>query len=295
MKKLILGTVQLGLDYGVNNKIGKPSVKNSYSILNVAYDKGIRLLDTASAYGDSEKIIGDFIKDRNREFEIVTKLKKLDKDIDTIKQLENNIHTSLKSLGISKIKYYLYHSFNDLVNNKEVFLYLQKLINDGIIEKIGVSIYDEEELEYIIKNLSEVIKFVQIPFNIFDLRWLKNDLLKRVKEKNIEIAARSIYLQGLFFVDKDTAYKVHPKAYDYIMKLKNFSSYKGVNLNQLAMSFVKYQPHIDYVLIGCESVDQLLNNIDYFNIDMNFSQKDLKFINESFGTIEKKIIDPRQW
>lgn len=295
VSQLILGTVQLGMNYGVNNKKGKPSLKEAFNILNTAYENNIHMLDTASVYGESEKIIGSFMRNQNRYFKIVTKLKKLDENKDELKQVKESLKNSLYNLSLSKIEYYLYHSFEDLVNNKDVFVYLNDLKRKGIISKLGVSIYDTEELEYILLNLSSDVDFIQIPFNIFDLRWLKSDLLKRVKDKSIEVAARSIFLQGLFFLHKDTANGVHPKAFDYIFKLKNFAAYKGVLIQDIAVTFVKHQKCIDYILIGCENTEQLLSNIKSFYTSIDFSRKDLECINKNFGEIDKKIIDPRQW
>ena len=60
MSKLILGTVQMGLDYGVNNSSGKISNKESFEILSLAFSNGINILDTAEVYGNSHQIIGDF-------------------------------------------------------------------------------------------------------------------------------------------------------------------------------------------------------------------------------------------
>lgn len=295
MKQLILGTVQLGMNYGVNNREGKPSIEEAFNILNTAYENNICFLDTASAYGDSEKVIGNFIKKENKHFKIVTKLKKLDENKDKIAQVEESLRDSLHNLCVSKIDYYLYHSFEDLINNKDVFQYLEELKKKGTIKKLGVSIYDPKELEYILINLSDNIDFIQIPFNILDLRWLKDDLLKKTKDKNIEVAARSIFLQGLFFASNDTVNKIHPKAYEYITRLKDFSADKKVTIQQLVMSFVKQQEDIDYLLVGCEDKEQLLNNISNFNASIEFSQADLQYIYESFWTIDKKIIDPRQW
>lgn len=295
MSQLILGTVQLGMSYGINNKEGKPPAEEAFNILNTAHENNIHMLDTASAYGESEKIIGSFMKNQDKYFKIATKLKKLDKNKDELKQVEESLKVSLQNLSISRIEYYLYHSFDDLLNNKNVFVYLSDLKRKGLIGKLGVSIYDTEELEHILLNLSQDIDFIQIPFNIFDLRWLKNDLLKRAKDKSIEVAARSIFLQGLFFSHEDTASRIHPKAFNYICKLKNFAAYKELSVQDIAVAFVKHQKYIDYILIGCESTEQLLSNIKSFNTTIDFSRKDLEFINKNFGEIDKKIIDPRQW
>ena len=71
---MILGTVELGMAYGINNTQGKPSLEKSFEVLDFAWDGGIRELDTASAYGDSEKIIGMYQSARNIQFRVDTKL-----------------------------------------------------------------------------------------------------------------------------------------------------------------------------------------------------------------------------
>ena len=55
--KLVLGTVQLGMDYGINNSSGKPDQREAVSLLAAAYSKGIKYLDTAEAYGTAQQVI----------------------------------------------------------------------------------------------------------------------------------------------------------------------------------------------------------------------------------------------
>ena len=72
--KLILGTVQFGLKYGINNTIGKPKKDEVLSLLKVAYNSGIRVLDTAEAYGNAHQLIGNYHKKQaDFKFEIITK------------------------------------------------------------------------------------------------------------------------------------------------------------------------------------------------------------------------------
>ncbi len=76
LSRMTLGTVQLGLNYGIANSEGKPDAEKAYAILDKAIDTGVKCLDTASGYGDSEKVIGSWIKNRgfNRDaVSIVTK------------------------------------------------------------------------------------------------------------------------------------------------------------------------------------------------------------------------------
>lgn len=295
VKQLILGTVQLGMDYGINNIQGKPSMKKAFDILSTAYKNGIRILDTAQVYGDSERVIGSFIRNTGKKFKIATKLPKLDETQDMEKQVQESLKSSIENLGVSKIDYYLYHNFDDLISKPQLLEYFKNLKRTCVIEKLGVSIYDVGELEYILDNLYTSIDIVQIPFNIFDLRWLKGDLLKRTKEKGIEIAVRSVFLQGLFFINKDSSFKIHPKTYSYITKLSELANSNNTTIEQIALSFVKQQEYVDYMLVGCEDTTQLIDNISNFNKCVELEKEDLDFINQNFGDIEKKIIDPRQW
>src|SRR5690606_7953438 len=68
--KIGLGSVQFGIPYGISNKVGITTVSEVEKILNVAYNKGIRIIDTARSYGTSEKIIG---KLNNGRFNIISK------------------------------------------------------------------------------------------------------------------------------------------------------------------------------------------------------------------------------
>ena len=99
MVQLILGTVQLGLDYGINNDVGKPSVEKSFEILDYAFNNGISILDTANAYGDSEKIIGNYMKKTGNEFKISTKLSALNDNSNISKFITDQINSSLELLS----------------------------------------------------------------------------------------------------------------------------------------------------------------------------------------------------
>ena len=62
MNKLALGTVQFGMNYGINNSKGVPDDKEVISILDFAYKNGINTLDTAIGYGNCEERLGKLSK-----------------------------------------------------------------------------------------------------------------------------------------------------------------------------------------------------------------------------------------
>ena len=73
--KIVLGTAQFGMDYGITNSEGKVKDKEISNILKLAESKGINYLDTAPAYGDAENIIGKHLL-KYKTFNIISKLPK---------------------------------------------------------------------------------------------------------------------------------------------------------------------------------------------------------------------------
>lgn len=294
--ELVLGTAQLGMNYGVNNISGKPSFSEGFNILKKAFENGVNMVNTALAYGNSELIIGEFMSRTNRYFKIATKLPKL-KYCENLKdQVEAYIEKSLNNLRVKKIDYYFLHSFEDYKNNIEIIKILKQNQENGKVQKIGVSIYDTYELDYILNNSEGFIDIVQIPFNIFDLRWIKDSILERTKEKGIEVFVRSIYLQGLLFLKKDALDKIHPKTYQYVSKLLEFAEENNMDISNLAMQYIKSHTEINYVLVGCETEEQIDQNIRNFYSDYTDKYKLIKeFAMKNYTDVEKEIIDPRLW
>lgn len=183
--KIILGTAQFGLDYGVNNKKGRILKKEVFEILNYAWKNKVRILDTALTYGESEKIIGKFIKKKRVPFKIISKLPKANS-----KTAGGFFSESLARLGQDKIYGYLVHNFKSFLKNNLIWDTLEKLKAKGRIKKIGFSLYYPQELKYLLKHNFN-FDIVQFPYNIFDQRFAPH--LSLLKKRNIEIHVRSVF------------------------------------------------------------------------------------------------------
>ena len=192
MGKLVLGTVQFGVQYGVNSA-GRPSEEVVKDILAEASNGGIDTLDTSSAYGNSEEILGKCITP-NEEFKIVSKYPKGELSV------RERFEGSLNRLHVDKLYGYLLHHFEVYQNNPKVWEEFVALKESGKVQKIGYSLYSPEELQFILDNKSP-FDLIQVPFNIFDKKFLP--LMKEVHEKGVEIHVRSTFLQGLFFKDRN--------------------------------------------------------------------------------------------
>jgi len=286
--KLILGTVQFGLNYGVNNSAGKPSKENIKSILDSAYNSGIQLLDTAEAYGDSQNKIGEYHNNSTNKFNVITKFSSNTEgfSLNIIERVYNN----LKILDVDKLYCYMFHSFDDF--NKYFEKYRKDLLilkRDGIINNIGVSLYSNDELESVLKF--NEITLVQLPFNLLDNNNKRGNIIKKAKAKGIEIHTRSAFLQGLFF--KNTSeFTVKIKPLEPYLNLLNDLCDEDYKMNDLALNYVCNQKNIDKVLIGVDNVHQLESNIlsEKKNI-----KKELTNNIEAIDVEEIKLLNPSNW
>jgi len=255
--KIVLGTVQFGLDYGVNNNSGKPSQKQVNEILSYAFDSGVRFLDSAEAYGNAHAIIGNFHKTNpNRQFNIITKLPHVIGD-----GIESKIELYLAQLGVSQLHALLFHSFDTYKENQFFIEKLKHFKSLGKIKHIGVSIYTNEQFKEVIED--STIDIIQLPFNLFDNIYQRGDLLKLAKSKNKIIHTRSAFLQGLFFLSLDSNNKVVNNLSEPLILLHNLANQTGVSIQNMALDYCLKQKNIDNVLIGVDNLEQLKQNLNY--------------------------------
>jgi len=201
MTKLALGTVQFGLGYGVKNKSGQTSFAEAGKIWSVAKIAGIDLIDTAIAYGESEQVIGGLGVEG---FKVVTKLPPIPVYIDDVAGwAEYQVSHSLRRLGVESVYALLLHRSSDFLqeHGRSLIGALDNLRKKGLVEKIGVSIYDPSELDSLLKIVE--IGLVQAPLNLIDDRLESSGWLQRLEEQNIEVHTRSAFLQGLLLMERE--------------------------------------------------------------------------------------------
>ncbi len=260
LNKLILGTVQLGVNYGINNAQGKPSLEKSLEILNLAHDNGIRTLDTAEAYGSSIDVIGEFHKQYpNKKFRIISKLTA---DISSsTKDLSSHIFQSLKVLNIEQLYGYMFHNYNSFKQNINYYDELLNLKSKGLISHIGISLYTNDEIIDIAENFSD-FDFIQIPFNLLDNDLKRKEAILKAKSRGFSIHTRSTFLQGLFFINPNTLRDNLRPLKPYLNKIEKIKSYYNLTTESLALQYVMQKDYINHVLIGVETSEQLINNIN---------------------------------
>lgn len=282
--KIALGTVQLGTSYGINNISGKPDQKESFRILHEAFANGVRLLDSAEAYGDSLKVISAYLQEnKNQSFNIISKF------IGNGSSVEPNVRKSIAALGLDYLYAYMYHRFSDYSSGK-YHAELAKLKKEGVIERIGVSLYSLEEFETAIQD--DEIALIQIPLNPFDCSAEKKHLLRLAKECGKEIHVRSVFLQGLFFKNPEDLSGNLTSLKPALRHFQNIVNEYQLTTMEACLNFALHQPDVDHVLVGVERVEQLQQNLKAAKD--TFSQEILQAF-ESIEIADSSLLNPSVW
>jgi hypothetical protein len=253
--KLALGTVQFGLDYGIANNTGQVGREEARSILEIAQRAGINTLDTAIAYGNSESELGAI---GVQEWRVITKLPSLpDNRLNAYSWVINQIYGSLQRLRMTSVDGLLLHRPAQLFEpgGAELLAALKDLKSQGIVSKVGVSVYTPDEL----KGLFDFHRFdiVQAPLNILDRRLIESGWASKLKKEGVEIHSRSSFLQGLLLLNDQS----RPKYFDRWATIwKTWSSWlKETNLSPL-QACVLYSlsiDSVDKVIVGVDGAKQL--------------------------------------
>lgn len=262
---LTLGTVQLGLAYGVNNDKGMPTFEESSAILNTALDAGIVSFDTARGYGESENVLGRFFENEQREKTLITKVLFTDVDKSEVKNtLFELVRDSMRKLKLEKLPFLKLHNESMLIKYGDTIVSaLHDLKAEGLVGGVGTSFSDKSRL----LELTDGCGFdcIQLPANIFDNEVIVNGSIKKLKDAGSVVFVRSIYLQGLFFKDTNDLPEKIKCAKAPLDKLHALAADAGVSMAELAVTFIRDTDGIASLLFGCDNPAQLLESISLVN------------------------------
>jgi len=303
ISSLTLGTAQLGLEYGIANKTGKPRLESACEILQVAVESGINTFDTAPGYGSSEEIIGAFVSTHSHSLVqqrpvIVTKIPMVQCQADTsFKDIYAHIRTSLLQSGsrlrLRRIPICLLHNAPDMLRyGGLVARSLLELKREGLVSLVGISAYHPEDVEQFLEF--EKFDAIQIPINILDTRLIKQGLLNELAQREVLVFARSVFLQGLFFLGPNHLPLHLISAQEPLMQLERTAHSLGRSVAEIAITFVRDLPGITSVVLGVETVGQLRENIKHMGA-APLPKEVAEAIPDMFRNVSEHIIDPSKW
>ena len=254
-----LGTVQFGFDYGVSNRDGRTPPDEVARILAHAGREGVRLLDTAALYGDSETVLGAVLE-TGHPFRIVTKTVRFGGSRITGAEaaaLRSGYERSLARLRQDRLYGLLIHAVEDLVRPGGELLWstMIALRREKLVDKIGVSVYSGSDIDAVLGRFQPDL--VQVPINVLDQRLVTSGHLERMKKLEVEIHARSVFLQGLLLMDGEALPPYFSPFRAELRQVQEFCRRHGVPPLAMALDFVKSVAEIDTAIVGVTRLDQL--------------------------------------
>ena len=285
MNRLALGTVQFGMPYGIANSAGQVSREMARTILSLGSRNGVNMVDTAIQYGESESCLGEV---GISSYKVVTKLPDIPKgENDVGGWILSELRASLARLRTHSVYGLMLHRPHTLTGTlgAGVWAGLSQAKHEGLVQKVGVSIYSPEDLNEIWPKYP--LEIIQAPLNIVDRRLVKSGCLSRLKESGVEVHARSVFLQGLLLMPRTkvpqrfAAWDAFWERWESWLEANRFSALEA------CMSFALSHQEIDRVVVGVDSdthLEEILRalkksgQIDY----PDFSCDDERLVNPSF-------------
>ncbi|HIF11195.1 MAG TPA: hypothetical protein EYQ81_16060 [Sneathiellales bacterium] len=288
---LALGTVQFGLDYGITNQAGKPSLHEVKKILATAARGGIDLLDTASGYGDSEAVLGS-ASDQSEAFSVVTKTPNWGgvPSEDCTKDLAESFEASLRQLEREDLWGLMVHLASDLTSDHgpRIWRGMQSIKASGKVMNIGISFYADDPIDDLIATFRP--DFVQLPLNVLDQRLIANGELKRLHEAGIEIHARSVFLQGLLMSRSDDLPNHLHGLKPSLGKFTAICGKAGISQLEGALAFARSVSELSRIVVGVttsgelEAICRAFNTASVTSLDWKAASCD-----------DPNLVDPRFW
>lgn len=287
--RLALGTVQFGLKYGIANTHGRVSEDQVRAILDAARMAGIDTLDTAIAYGDAEEVLGQI---GVGGFRIISKIPALCEPLGSVDDwVMAQVEASLKRLRIQRLSGLMLHAPDDLLgpHGSGLLRGLQRARNEGLAERIGLSVYTPDQLVALFHLLP--LEILQIPLNVFDRRFVDTGWLDQLVANGVEVHARSIFLQGLLLMPR---HLVPPKFAPFRSQIDGWyswlagnSAFRGSAVHA-ALAHVASYSGVARLVVGVDDLAQFEEIVDAVRSAPMRAPESLAF---SCST----LINPAQW
>ena len=268
--QMSLGTVQLGLDYGIANTDGKPSLEQSHGVLRAAIGGGVTALDTAATYGNSEKVLGSYFREYGgRDGVFLTTKFGLNlpgaPKAEAKAAIRRSLERSLENLGTDRIDCLMMHRAEDFDEQGDAIAEaLTELKAEGLIGCAGISIYHPQSLKKPLET--DVFSMVQAPMNMFDHALKASGYLSVLRGRGIALIIRSVFLQGLFFLDPEAMPEspLRDVAGEKLRMIRALAAREGMTMAELAISYIRDMPGVTSLVLGAEKPEQVRPHLTYF-------------------------------
>lgn len=299
----VLGTVQLGMSYGIANTTGEPSAADATRLLATASAAGVTHLDTARTYGASETRIGTNLRrGMSESLGVVTKIRPLDAisagaPPETVSlAVEHSIEQSLRALGTNSVDALLVHRWSDWGRaGGAVAQCLQRYKEDGVSRLVGASLATPGDLVDALRDTR--IGYIQLPFNLLDRRWLEPEVQAALAARpDVVITVRSVFLQGLLVALEGPwppGTGTDPEQVRVGLRAACEALGKD-SLMDLCLAYVRGQEWVTSVVLGAETPQQITEQADLM-ARPSLSPAEIEKIHDLVPPGSEDLVDPSRW
>ncbi len=287
--RLALGTVQFGLPYGVANTQGQVSYDQAEAMIGEMRRAGIDTIDTAIAYGEAETVLGRI---GISGFRLVSKVPALREPVRAVDDwVVAQVEASLERLRVPRLGGLMLHAPDDLLgpHGSDLARGLQRAQDAGLAARIGLSVYSPEQLATLVDRLP--LEILQIPLNVFDRRFVETGWLDRLVAEDVEVHARSVFLQGLLLMPSE---RVPSKFAPFRTLIDSWHAWlagdaaEGRSGVQACLAHVASFAGISRLVVGADSLAQLQDIIEAASTATLRAP-------ESLTSPATPLINPAQW
>lgn len=292
---LALGTAQWGLRYGIANQSGQPQLVEVRRILDSALGAGISMLDTASAYGSAERVIGQIVRPSEREsIRVVTKVLP-DPGVDDPHQVrratEQQLEQSRQLLGMDRLDTVLLHR-ESLRNHArgEAWQVLREWAARGRIRSVGVSAETPDAAERALEDPE--VRVLQVAASIVDRRMVDRGVFQRARLTGVEVHVRSVFLQGIAFLPPDGVPQRLRSLSGSLRTINDFALRQGVPPQVVWLSYV-FGLSARHLVVGIERNAQLHQVLGWSSDLLSWSR--VAALAAALPDLRDDVLDPARW
>ena len=292
-----LGTVQLGMAYGISNTTGKPDFEQALQMLNRAMELGVTHLDTSNDYGNSEQVIGQWLHSscRTRHPLITTKVGHLSFACESQleQQIRKQVEDSLNRLHLSQLPILMLHYYEEYAQQPQWMQRIfRRLKEEKLIVHSGISAYSHHDYRVIADSGFDA---VQIPLNLFDWRRITDGSLDRLAQAGMAVFVRSAFLQGLVFLKSDQLEPQMSFCKPALSHFRELCDAFGMRPEELAVSFLLTLPQVTGLVLGCDTVAQVESNAALMDRAKALTNTQMETIRAAFEDRDPRVINPGCW
>jgi spore coat polysaccharide biosynthesis protein SpsF len=299
---MTLGTVQLGMPYGIANLTGQPSRPEAVALVRQAIAHGVSHLDTARSYGESEEVLGESLGGAWRSrAEVITKLDPLESlpadasSSQVLAGIEHSILQSRRALATDQLPVLLLHRWHHHdAWRGEVWRRLLEIQASGQIGKLGASVYTPEEALAALRDPH--VQHLQIPLNVLDRRWRKQGVDSAAMARpDVIVHARSAFLQGILLHSSAIWPITQDRAESLLQPLSHLEKKFGrQSMADLCLAYVRSQEWITSIVVGCDTISQLHENLGLFRTPKLTEEESAEVENRLQGA-PVELLNPSKW